>query len=251
MYSFSFYIMIPTITPPKIIILDNFDHTFQKNDYNDFFDWAARKRKGWSKGRNNKKTAISTTAAEECGDEYVDLGSSFGDPLAIIRLRQFSKWKATFKVLFGINKEKQKLVYQCGKDFFMENVYQGVQSRYRLQRANISCVSVLCLWPLFSVFSMIFTRCYLPFSFLENDLEIYIPQGVQLVTNITTRWCICFPIVKQWDCSSTNWHKVELFPAFLCQQGGLLIQASFQLCFKYGWRRTKPGHFRRKSCCTW
>ena len=86
-------------------------------------------------------------------------------------------------------------------------------------RANIRCVSVLCLQPLFSVFSMIFVHCYSPFSFLEKVLEIYIPPGVQLVTNMTTRWCICFPIVKQWDCSSTNWHKVELFPTFFVNRG--------------------------------
>ena len=55
----------------------------------------------------------------------------------------FQNEKQHLSFFFGINKEIQKLLYQCGKEelhvvcavctnFFMENVYQGVQSRYRL-----------------------------------------------------------------------------------------------------------------------
>ena len=49
-------------------------------DYNDFIGGitSRKKKKGQSKGRNNKKAAISTRAAEESGDEY--LSFSFGDP---------------------------------------------------------------------------------------------------------------------------------------------------------------------------
>ena len=71
------------------------------------------------------------------------------------------------------------------------------KSEYSLHLCAVSSASVLCFQ---------YDICVLLFAVFipKKILEIYIPPGVQLVTNITTRWCNWFPIVKQWDCSSTN-----------------------------------------------
>ena len=63
------------------------------------------------------------------------------------------------------------------------------KSEYSLRLCSVSSISVLCFQ--YDIHALLFAV-----SFLEKVLEIYIPPGVQLVTNITTRWCICFPIVK-------------------------------------------------------